>query len=299
MSEHLLGQFRDVMVLQPSGKAVDNRGNSLVVVENHARAVASAFTTSPFMEAVEDVANNEDDERELLRLLDELNHRMHQGDNADDALGPPPGSFVVEEKDVPTLHAGHAAPPVYSPPVPTGGSPFLYAASASHAVKPPPPSFAEAVATSPSISAVPMELSPLAAHYVPPMTAVQQEPILLRNAHGVFMLRPIPKPTPPYTPPSLASSVSPPPRYALPTEAHPQSQPYFLGSSMAQVGGLAEGHPAKNSVGTPYDASHSMNSALGGSHILGGSSAGTYTYISTSVKSKPTGHKPPPPPYPS
>ncbi|RNF08195.1 hypothetical protein TraAM80_03051 [Trypanosoma rangeli] len=298
MSEHLLGQFRGVMVLQSSEKAVDNRDGSLVVADNHTRAVASAFTTSPFMEAVEDAANNEDDERELLRLLDELNHRIRHEDEVD-ALEPPSGSFVVEEKDAPTLHAGHAAPPVYSPPAPTGGSPFLYAAGASHVAKPPPPSFAEAVATSPPISAVPMELSPLAAHYVPPMTAVQQEPILLRNTHGVFMLRPIPKPTPPYTPPSLASSISPPPRYALPTETHTQSQPYFLGSSMAQVGGLADGHPAKNSVGTPYDASHSMNNVLGGSHILGGSSAGTYTYISTSVKSKPTGHKPPPPPYPS
>ncbi|RNF15354.1 uncharacterized protein Tco025E_05595 [Trypanosoma conorhini] len=298
MSERLQGQFRDVMVLQQNEHVVENRDSGLVVADSHTQPVAPPFTSSPSAAAAEDAANTEDDERELIRLLDELNHRIHQEDEAD-TLERSHRGFVVEEKEIPSLHASHAAPPVYGSPAPTGGSPFLYASSVSRAAKPPPPSFAEAVATSPPLSAVPMELSPLAAHYVPPMTAAQKDTILLRNTHGVFMLRPISKPTPPYTPPSLASSISPPPRYALPPEAQSQSQPHFLGSSMAQVGGIADAYPAKNPAGTPYDAPHPMNNVIGGSHILGGGCAGTYTYISTSVKSKPTGHKPPPPPYPS
>ncbi|PWU87358.1 hypothetical protein C4B63_94g61 [Trypanosoma cruzi] len=109
----------------------------------------------------------------------------------------------------------------------------------------------------------------------------------------------ITKPTPPYTPPSLTSSISQPPRYALPPAALPQSQPHFLGSSLAQVGGLADAQLPKKSSFSPYEIPHSMNNVIGGSQILGTGGAGNYTYISTSVKSKSTSHMQPPPPYPS
>ncbi|KAF5223801.1 hypothetical protein TcYC6_0062930 [Trypanosoma cruzi] len=297
MAEHLLEQLRDVMVLQPSDGAVGNGEMDTSAANSHKYSVVSTFTNSPFVAVLEDTENNEDDEKELIRLLDELSHRIHCSDAADD-VERPSGSFAVEKAEAPTLRASHMAPPIYGSPAPAGGSPFNYASCVSQTTKP-PPSFAEAVATTPPLSEVPVELSPLAAHYVPPMPAVQQDPILLRNTHGVFMLRPITKPTPPYTPPSLTSSISQPPRYALPPAALPQSQPHFLGSSLAQVGGLADAQIPKKSSFSPYEIPHSMNNVIGGSQILGTGGAGNYTYISTSVKSKSTSHMQPPPPYPS
>ncbi|KEG08448.1 hypothetical protein DQ04_07161000 [Trypanosoma grayi] len=278
------------MAVQQHDQAVDSVATERVVDNGVARADASRLAGSPFTEPASVAAAGcvEDEQTELMRLLDEVTHSIYRDDETDAVAEPRSGGFVVEETSGPPTRGGSAAPPVYGSPAPPGGSPFSYV-GIPHAAKPPPPSFAEAIASTPPMSAVPVELSPLAAHYVPPMPAAQQDPILLRNEHGVFLLQPIAKPTPPYTPPSVSSPISPLPRYALPPAAQPQS--HFLGNSLAQADGFTETHPPKKAGASPYSG------VVGAGHILG-SGAGAYTSISTSVKQKGVGLTPPPP-YPA
>ncbi|KAG5506235.1 hypothetical protein JIQ42_07849 [Leishmania sp. Namibia] len=145
-------------------------------------------------------------------------------------------------------------PPAYSTPGMAPRSPYgsCYSGiphlSVTPGPKPPPPSFAEAMATAHGTPAslvrltVPsQECSPVLASYVPPMPAAPQETVLLRNSNGVFLLQPISKPTPPYTPPAGSTSppVSPLPRYSLPPAAASTlntSAANFLGNSVAQAG---------------------------------------------------------------
>ncbi|CBZ24326.1 conserved hypothetical protein [Leishmania mexicana MHOM/GT/2001/U1103] len=145
-------------------------------------------------------------------------------------------------------------PPAYSTPSMAPRSPYAncYSGiphlSTTPGSKPPPPSFAEAMATAHGTPAsllgrsVPsQECSPMLANYVPPMPAAPQETVLLRNSNGVFLLQPISKPTPPYTPPAGSTSppVSPLPRYSLPPAAastlNTAAANGFLGSSMVQA----------------------------------------------------------------
>ncbi|ORC86821.1 uncharacterized protein TM35_000251170 [Trypanosoma theileri] len=323
----LLEHFRDVMSFQQHGRTGERVVSASSLENNPVQSSTFSFKTSPFAQHSVDNNNNnidsknnknndddddaitEDDQTELIRLLNEVTHTVCQRDETETTEIQHSGGFVVEESYGPLQSVSHA-PPLYAASTPSqpqvhGGSPFSYA-GIPHVAKPPPPSFAEAIAATPPIAAVPVELSPLAAHYVPPMPAAQQDPILLRNEHGVFLLQPIAKPTPPYTPPSLSSPISPLPRYALPPAAPPQQPQHFLGSSLAQAGGLADTHLNKKSSGGLYGAQHSPNTLLGGSHVLssgaggggGSSGSGAYTYISTSVKTKPLGFTPPPP-YPT
>ncbi|KAH9584090.1 hypothetical protein LSM04_007743 [Trypanosoma melophagium] len=335
--EDLLEHFRDVMSSQQHSRTGERVVSASTLGNNPVQSSTLVFKTSPYAQhSVDSNTNNnhhnnntdskknnkneddddaitEDDQTELIRLLNEVTHTVCRRDEAETTERQPSGVFVVEES-YGTLQSVSHAPPIYGSSTPSqtqthGGSPFSYA-GIPHVAKPPPPSFAEAIAATPPIAAVPVELSPLAAHYVPPMPAAQQDPILLRNEHGVFLLQPVAKPTPPYTPPSLSSPISPLPRYALPPAAPPpQQQQHFLGSSLAQAGGLADTHLNKKSTGGIYGAQHSPNTLLGGSHVLSsgagggggsgsGAGAGAYTYISTSVKTKPLGFTPPPP-YPT
>ncbi|KAL7699017.1 hypothetical protein N2W54_002502 [Lotmaria passim] len=176
------------------------------------------------------------------------------------------GGFTVEGNASYSSAASLPPPPPPPPPPPAYGtpstaprSPFVncysgipHLTATPGSAKPPPPSFAEAMATShgtpaslvggrPSPS---QERSPVVANYVPPMPAAPQETVLLRNCNGVFLLQPVSKPTPPYTPPAGCNSppVSPLPRYSLPPAAampglnSSTASNTFLGTSMAQVG---------------------------------------------------------------
>lgn len=159
-------------------------------------------------------------------------------------------------------------PPVYGTPSLAPQSPFTACYSGipqltpTMATKPPPPSFAEAIATA---HATPLSLpgrptpsherSPIVASYVPPVPAAPHETVLLRNSNGVFLLQPASKPTPPYTPPAGTTSppISPLPRYSLPpaaaaaaaaaatttTTGLPSSTGGFLGAPLAPSGARA------------------------------------------------------------
>ncbi|KAI5685951.1 hypothetical protein MNV84_01238 [Leishmania braziliensis] len=164
--------------------------------------------------------------------------------------------------------------------------------------KPPPPSFAEAMATTHgtpasmvSLSVPSQECSPLLASYVPPMPAAPQETVLLRNSNGVFLLHPISKPTPPYTPPAGSTSppVSPLPRYSLPPAAastlNTSAANNFLGSSIVQ--GCAR---ASSTTEPPHYAPYGP---AGGSPYLG--TALSYSHGVGSIRGTPSFGAAPPP----
>ncbi|KAG5484941.1 hypothetical protein LSCM1_07016 [Leishmania martiniquensis] len=180
-------------------------------------------------------------------------------------------------------------PPAYSTPGMAPRSPYAscYSGiphlSVTPGPKPPPPSFAEAMATAHGTPAslvglaVPsQDCPPVLANYVPPMPAAPQETVLLRNSNGVFLLQPISKPTPPYTPPAGSTSppVSPLPRYSLPPAAASTlntSAANFLGKSVAQAGTRASSvteHPHYVPFG-PAGGSPFLGTAVPYAHGIG------------------------------
>lgn len=288
--DHLLEHFSGVMTIQQSDREINILHDEPALEGGSMDIAASGCSVSPCLNGADDVNGVENGDEQVLRFMEEVKRNIYSDSDADSVKGPNNG-FVVGEADGMFPHAGKAAPPPYTSLAPPGGSPFNYTAGVSHATKPPPPSFEEAIATTPPLAAVSVELSPLAAHYIPPVSVAQHDVILLRNEHGVFLLRPIPRPTPPYTPATLSSPVSPLPHYVLP----PAAPPHFLGSSLAQAGGLFDA-PKKPSA-SPYNAPRSsLGSVHDGAHLAGG--VGAYTFLSTSVKSRPA-VRTPPPPYPS
>ncbi|KAK7196309.1 hypothetical protein NESM_000567000 [Novymonas esmeraldas] len=185
---------------------------------------------------------------------------LHSGGAA--MIGAVAGGFTVEgNASYSSATSLPLPPPPPPPPPPAYGTPSVaprspytncYTAiphlSSTPGSKPPPPSFAEAMAnahgTPASLIGRPapsQECSPVLANYVPSMPAAPQETVLLRNSNGVFLLHPISKPTPPYTPPAggMSPPVSPLPRYSLPPAAAAtltsSATNTFLGSSVAQV----------------------------------------------------------------
>lgn len=280
--------FRDVLTIEEPDKGMNSLRSESNLEGQHAGIAAHNFNVSHFLHNVDDLNKSESENEHLIRLLEGVKESICSESDAD-LVEKPSSCFIVEETDGPSsVRRNFAAPPPYALPPPSIKTPFNYATGVPHAKKPPPPSFAEAIATTTPLSAVGVELSPLAAHYIPPMPAAQQDQILLRNEHGVFLLQPIVKPTPPYTPPSLSSPISPSSRYVLSPAAPPS---HFLGCSVAQAAGLIDGHAPKKPSASPYSAPRQLG---------GGGVAGAYTYISTSVKSKTAAHAsplPPPPPY--
>ncbi|KAG8339108.1 hypothetical protein ERJ75_001319200 [Trypanosoma vivax] len=302
--EHLFDHFRDAMSHGTSDTVPVPTLTPHLVEGAGVHSAISGFAVSQLVGSVCAAGMDEEVETrsELIRMVDEDSQSRDSGDDRTSVdnlhsrivKSAGSGGFVVEEAYGPSpLHSCGQPPPVYTPPSrpPGSSSPYSYT-SVSHKSKP-PPSFAEAIATTPPLSAVPVELSPLAAHYVPPMPAVQQDPILVRNEHGVFLLQPITKPTPPYTPPSAASPMTPLTRYTLP----PAAQQPCVGSSLAPA---CEERATGKIMHDMYSPPLHPNTRLSGSHVLSsGKGAGAYTYMSTSFKSGAVAGQVPPPPYPS
>ncbi|KPA75887.1 hypothetical protein ABB37_08069 [Leptomonas pyrrhocoris] len=204
-------------------------------------------------------------------------------------------------------------PPAYGTPSTAPRSPFVncysgipHLATTPASIKPPPPSFAEAMAKShgtpvslPGRPSPSQERSPAMATYVPPMPAAPQETVLLRNGNGIFLLQPLSKLTPPYTPPAGCNSppVSPLPRYSLPPAAGmagPNSSitsNTFLGTSVAQVGTGRTGAAAAGPVSEPpHYASYSV---AGGSSFI--ASAPPFVSAVSSLRGTPSFAAAPPP----
>lgn len=163
------------------------------------------------------------------------------------------GGFVVEGSTTSLPHLGgtplhHGIPPPPPPPPPMYGTPAVGPATpygcygAAPASLKAPPSFAEAIASTTPLSLPgrsPADHTPMTAHYIPPGPAALPDPIILRNANGIFLLNPMPggaKPTPAYTPQTATNTppVSPLPRYSLPPAQGAVSATAFLGSSAMQ-----------------------------------------------------------------
>ncbi|KAG5488354.1 uncharacterized protein JKF63_07949 [Porcisia hertigi] len=201
-------------------------------------------------------------------------------------------------------------PPAYSTPGMAARSPYLNCYSGipnlspTPGSKPPPPSFAEAMATAHGTPASLVgrtgqshECSPILAGYVPPVPAAPQESVVLRNNNGVFLLLPVSKPTPPYTPPAGSTSppVSPLPRYSLPPAAastlNITAAANFLGSSMTQ--------PGTRASSTAEPPQYTSFGPAGGSPYLG--TPVPYTRGVSSLRGTPSlvaaPPPPPPPPY--
>ncbi|TPP51572.1 hypothetical protein CGC20_35955 [Leishmania donovani] len=179
--------------------------------EASATALGAHSTLFHALAAVEEDDDGENSNDVLLRLLNEVRAVESDGDD-DEVEVIDKGSDENAAGALALRHGEEPAKP-YMPPytaVPRGGGAII-----AGGFTPPPPSFAEAMATAHGTPAsllgrsVPsQECSPMLANYVPPMPAAPQETVLLRNSNGVFLLQPISKPTPPYTPP--AGSTSPP-----------------------------------------------------------------------------------------
>lgn len=254
----------------------------------------------------------------LLSVTPAIGHHPHHPPGstspASTAHLPPPASAMVEGGFVVEATAAYypsttplqggppppppPPPPVYSTTTSIGGqTPYSYAAVPHSASKPPPPSFEEAIASNTPLSLPcrpsPAELSPMAAHYVPPPPAALQDTILLRNINGVFLLRPTSKPTPPYTPPTtggpttVSPPVSPVPRYSLPPAASALPTSSFLGASVAQASNT---RPA--GAEPPQYSAVAAGGAVGGSPLISGS---LYTQSITSIRGTPSYGAAPPP----
>nr|CCC92151.1 conserved hypothetical protein [Trypanosoma congolense IL3000] len=297
-------------------------GASLPGLENDVLHDSLAgFVTSPFLGSTE-AADTTNDQMVYMRIMHDIGQEGCQDDDDDSVnnLLPPSaisnlninsdyevdanpscsGGFTVEESYGPSLR-NSVPPPMYTSASQPTGSSFGYA-PVVHSGRP-PPSFAEAIATTPPFATMPVELSPLAARYVPPMPAAQQDPILVRNEHGVFLLRPVTKPTPPYTPPlAVTTPLTPMTQCALPPATLPS-----LFSAVSQVG---EDPVASKKVSSAYNASMTGRGRVSGSHILSRSGSGVangsvnrgggaYTLVNGCMGSPAaSAHIQPPPPYP-
>jgi hypothetical protein len=203
-------------------------------------------------------------------------------------------------------------PPAYGTPSTAPRSPYVncysgipHLTATPGTTKPPPPSFAEAMATShgtpASLAGRPspsQERSPVMANYVPAMPTAPQETVLLRNCNGVFLLQPVSKPTPPYTPPAGCNSppVSPLPRYSLPPAAmaggcSSTTSNNFLGSSMAQASAPRQATAAAAAVTEP--PLYPPYGAAGGSPFL--STAAPFVSAVNSLRGTPSFPAAPPP----
>lgn len=208
------------------------------------------------------------------------------------------GGFVVEgSSSLPhSTNIPPTLPQVYAArgtPLLAAQSPYAVYGAPAH-VKPPPPSFAEAIASTTPLSMQPLP-SPIAVSPMPPFVPVAaaplQDAILLRNATGVFILNPMQvKSTPPYTPATGTSSppISPLPRYSLPPAVGMGNT--FLGSSVAQ----AQGHPRTPNSFAAEPPQYTAATSVGGSPFLSG---GMYTQSITSMRSGTPPYSAAPPPY--
>ncbi|KPI88120.1 hypothetical protein ABL78_2807 [Leptomonas seymouri] len=225
------------------------------------------------------------------------------------------GGFTVEGNtsysSAASLPPPPPPPPAYGTPSTAPRSPFINCYSgiphltATPGSTKPPPTFAEAMATShgtpvslPGRPSSSQERSPAMATYAPPMPAAPQETVLLRNCNGIFLLQPLSKPTPPYTPPAGCNSppVSPLSRYTLPPAAMmagpnaATANNSFLGASVAQV---SSGRPTASAAVTELPHYAPYGAAGGGSPFI--STAVPFVSAMSSVRGTPSFAAAPPP----
>ncbi|AAZ13147.1 hypothetical protein, conserved [Trypanosoma brucei gambiense DAL972] len=247
-----------------------------------------------------------DDDEEACSANNLLPPSAISGANADNSDGKGAGAsgivggFTVEESHG-LSSRGYVPPPVYGSSPQPANSPYSYTTTPHNGH--PPPSFAVAIATTPPLSGMPVDMSPLGSRFAPQMPAAQHDPILVRNQYGVFMLQPVTKPTPPYTPPvAVTTPMTPMTGCALPPATLPP-----LCTAVQQAG---EDLGAATKVPGAYNTPLASGAGVGGSHILscgvagvagteGVRGGGTYTFMSACMKSPAAPvHVQPPPPYP-